>query len=186
VILFRCFPWDGSVDAESRGGALWFPRMLQGDGRHDAPQHYGCLYVSEEPLSTVVEQLAPLVGTKIAAPDLVRGGLPLALAALELPNGVRLLNLDEPLVLAAEKLRPSLVATHERPRTQADASTLYARHEDAVGLRWWSTFESQWANVTLFDRALRAPLRLEDIRTIRLEDEVLGEAARFLGLGVAA
>ena len=40
--------------------------------------------------------------------------------------------------------------------------------------------------MTLFDRALRAPLRLEDIRTIRLEDEVLGEAARFLGLGVAA
>ena len=114
VILFRCFPWDRSVDAESRGGALWFPRMLQGDGRHDAPQRYGCLYVSEEPLSTVVEQLAPLVGTKIAAPDLVRGGLPLALAALELPDGARLLNLDEPLVLAAEKLRPSLLATHER------------------------------------------------------------------------
>jgi hypothetical protein len=160
--------------------------MLQGDGRHDAPHHYGCLYVSEEPLSTVVEQLAPFAGTEIAAPDLVRGGLPLALAALELPDGMRLLNLDEPLVLAAEKLRPSLVATQERPRTQADASTLYARHEDAAGLRWWSTFESQWANVTLFDRALRAPLRLEDIRTIRLEDEVLGEAARFLGLAVAA
>ena len=77
------------MDAEARGGALWFPRMLQGNGRHDAPQRYGCLYVSEEPLSTVVEQLAPFVGTKLAAPDLVRGGLPLALAALELPDGTR-------------------------------------------------------------------------------------------------
>lgn len=186
MILFRCFPWDRSVDAEARGGALWFPRMLQGEGRHDAPEHYGCLYVSEEPVSTVVEQLARFVGTQTAAPDLVRGRLPLALAALELPEGAPLVDLDEPLVLAAEKLRPSLVATRERPRTQADASALHARHEDAVGLRWWSTFESQWANVTLFDRALQAPLRVDDVRPIRLEDEVVGEAARFLGLAVAA
>jgi RES domain-containing protein len=186
VILYRCFPWDGSVQAEARGGALWFPRMLQGEGRHDAPGQYGCLYVSEEPVSAVVEQVARFVGTELAAPDLVRGGLPLALAALELPDGAPLVDLDEPLVLTAEKLRPSLVATNDRSRTQADAGLLHARHEEAVGLRWWSTFESQWANVTLFDRALETPVRVEEIRRIGLGDEVVGEAARFLGLAVAA
>jgi len=81
-------------------------------------------------------------------------------------------DLDEPLVLAAEELRPSLVATHERPRTQADATALYQRHEAVAGLRWWSTFESQWANVTLFDRALGA-LEVEDVRVIALEDDVV-------------
>lgn len=185
MTLYRCFPWDGAVEPSARGGALWFPRMLQGEGRHDAPEWYGCLYVSEEPVSTVVEQLARFVGTELAAPDLRRGRLPLALAILELPDTASLVDLDEPLVLAAEELRPSLVATHERPRTQGDATALYQRHEAIAGLRWWSTFESQWANVTLFDRALDA-LEVEDVRVIALEDDVVGEAARFLGLAVAA
>jgi hypothetical protein len=185
VTLYRCFPWDGAVEPSARGGVLWFPRMLQGEGRHDAPERYGCLYVSEEPVSTVVEQLARFVGTELAAQDLRRGRLPLALAILELADTASLVDLDEPLVLAAEELRPSLVATHERPRTQADATALYERHEAIAGLRWWSTFESQWANVTLFDRALDA-LEVEDVRVIALEDDVVGEAARFLGLAVAA
>jgi hypothetical protein len=39
--------------------------------------------------------------------------------------------------------------------------------------------------VTLFDRA--APeLAVEDVRTLDLEDDVVGEAAAFLGLAVAA
>lgn len=109
MILFRCFPWNRSVGEAVRGGALWFPRLLQGEGRHDVPERYGCLYVSEEPVSAVVEQLARLVGTELAAPDLVRGGLPLALAAVHLPDGTPLVDLDEPAVLAAEDLRPSLV-----------------------------------------------------------------------------
>ena len=185
MTLYRCFPWDGAVEPSARGGVLWFPRMLQGEGRHDAPERYGCLYVSEEPVSTVVEQLARFVGTELAAQDLRRGRLPLALAILELADTASLVNLDEPLVLAAEELRPSLVATHERPRTQGDATALYQRHEAIAGLRWWSTFESQWANVTLFDRALDA-LEVEDVRVIALEDDVVGEAARFLGLALAA
>ncbi len=185
MTLYRCFPWDGAARPEAQGGALWFPRMLQGDGRHDAPERYGCLYVSEEPVSVIVEQLARFGGTQLAAADLLRGRLPLALAALELAEGALLVDLDEPLVLAAEELRPSLVATHERPRTQGDAAALHERHRDAVGLRWWSTFEPQWANVTLFDRALEA-LEVADVGEIRLDDEVVEEAARFLGLAAVA
>lgn len=185
MILFRCFPWNRSVGEAVRGGALWFPRLLQGEGRHDVPERYGCLYVSEEPVSAVVEQLARLVGTELAAPDLVRGGLPLALAAVHLPDGTPLVDLDEPAVLAAEDLRPSLVATRERTRTQAGAAALHDRHPDAAGLRWWSLFEAQWPNVTLFDRA-EASLEVEDVKELDLGDDVVGEAARFLGLPLVA
>lgn len=185
MILYRCFPWNGRPDASAAGGALWFPRVLQGDGRHDAPGRYGCLYVSEEPVAAVVEQLAPLTGTELGAADLLRAGLPLSLATLALADAARLVDLDEPLVLAAEGLRPSLVATEERPRTQAAASALYERHANVVGLRWWSRFESQWANVTLFDRALEA-LAVEEIRRLELGDELVEEAARYLGLRTAA
>lgn len=185
MILFRCFAWDRSVEASARGGALWFPRPLQGQGRHDGPERYGCLYVSEDPVSAVVEQLAPLAGTRLEERDLVRTGLPLALAALSLPADARLVDLDEPLVLAGEALRPSLVATLDRARSQADAALLHERHPDTAGLRWWSALEPRWANVTLFDRA--APeLGVDDVRALAPGDDVVGEAAEFLRLAVTA
>jgi hypothetical protein len=185
VILFRCFPWDRTVDPAARGGPLWFPRMLQGEGRHDAPTLYGCLYVSAEPVSTVVEQLARFTGTTLSAPDLVRRGRPLALTAVTLADESVLIDLDEPTILEAEDLRPSIVASGERTRTQAYAAELYERHPEAAGLRWWSTFESLWANVTLYDRAAGG-LTVEDVRPLALDDDVVGDAARFLGLPVAA
>ncbi len=185
MILYRCFPWEKTAAPEAPGGPLWFPRPLQGAGRHDAPGRYGCLYLSEEPISVVVEQLAPFVGTGLAAPDLLRGGLPLALAALELADEARLVDLDEPFVLAAARLRPSLVATRERERSQADAAALHEMYPEAVGLRWWSTYEPRWANVTLYDRA-RKRLAVLEVAGIGIRDELVEEAATFLGLRVAA
>jgi hypothetical protein len=184
VILFRCFAWDESVSARARGGALWFPRMLQGEGRHDAPTLYGCLYVSAEPVSAVVEQLAGLTGTSIEPADLFRHGHPLALGAVELDDDSELLDLDDPSVLLEEELRPSRVATNDRPTTQEQALELFHRHGGAVGLRWWSTFESLWPNITLFDRAETA-LGVSDVQRLDVGDDVLLEAADFLGLSVS-
>jgi hypothetical protein len=182
VILFRCFAWDRNVSGRARGGALWFPRLLQGEGRHDAPALYGCLYVSVEPVSALVEQLSGLTGTSIGPSDLLRHGKPLALAALELDDGADLLDLDNASVLEREDLRPSRVATHDRATTQGQASELFQRHGEVVGLRWWSTFESLWANITLFDRGETA-LELSDVHALDVSDDVVAEAADFLGLG---
>jgi hypothetical protein len=184
VILFRCFAWDEGVSARARGGALWFPRMLQGEGRHDAPTFYGCLYVSAEPVSAVVEQLAGLTGTSIEPADLFRHGNPLALGAVELDDGAELVDLDDPSVLVREELRPSRVATNDRATTQAQAVELFHRHGGAVGLRWWSTFESLWPNITLFDRAETA-LEVSDVLRLDVGDDVVLEAAEFLGLSVS-
>jgi hypothetical protein len=181
VILHRSFAWDRDAAPEARGGALWLARMLQGHGRHDNPLVYGCLYVSESPLSALVEQLARFTGRELRPGMLRRHGLPLSLATLELEDGAEIVDLDDPATLAAEGLRPSLVATRERSRTQADALALHEGHPEAAGLRWWSTFEAQWANVTLFDRV--APvLRVEEVHELALADELVGEAATFLGL----
>jgi RES domain len=185
VILHRCFAWDPRAEAAAPGGALWFPRSLQGEGRHDAPERYGCLYASEEPVSAVVEELARFAGTALAAADLRRGGLPLALAELRLADSAVILDLDSPQVLAVAGLRPSLVATGERELTQAVAEGLHERLEDSAGLRWWSALESRWRNVTLFDRA-RNLLSVGAVRALELEDEVVGEAAGYLGLRPAA
>ena len=84
-------------------------------------------------------------------------------------------------MLRRERLRPSQVATRDRTVTQAQALALHDRHTEAAGLRWWSTFEAQWINVTLFDRAA-SRLRVREVRALTLEDPTVMQAADFFGL----
>jgi hypothetical protein len=113
---------------------------------------------------------------------LTRMGRALGLAELALDDGAPLVDLDDPAVLLREGLRPSHVATTDRARTRADAARLFDANPEAAGLRWWSTLEASWLNVTLFDRA--APmLRLRDVRALASADDHVRAAARFLGLG---
>jgi hypothetical protein len=142
---------------------------------------YGCLYLADRAVSCVVEQLARFRGQRLTAPLLQRRGLPLALAEIDLDATATVLDLDEPSVLQHHGLRPSLVATRQRHVTQPQARALHARHPDVAALRWWSTYEALWANVTVFDRARRA-LRVESVRTISLTDPALDEAAEFFGM----
>jgi hypothetical protein len=175
VILYRCFARSRTEDA------LWFPRVFQGEGRHDNPALYGCLYVADRPLSCVVEQLARFRGQKLSPGLLRRRDLPLALAELELRDDAQLLDLDDPAVLRRERLRPSQVATRRREVTQPQAAALHEGHPAAAGLHWWSTWEASWANVTLFDRAAPA-LRVRDVRDLEVDDPAVREAADFFGL----
>lgn len=181
MILYRCFAWEQRARSRRTDGALWFPRRYQGEGRHDNPAVYGCLYLTDLPASSVVEQLARFRGQRIIPAMLVRRGLPLALAAIELADDARLVDLDEPLVLDAHDLRPSVVATRQRTRTQQQALDLFREHPEASGLRWWSTYESLWANFTIFRRAAPA-LRLFEVKRLGPSDPEVLEAAEFLGL----
>jgi len=180
VILWRVLPWDPSARPAHPGGALWFPRPFQGTGRHDNPARYGCLYLTEAITSAVAEALAPFRGTgELGSELLVRMGRPLALAELELADDAVLVDLDDPETLAREGLRPSMVATGRRAITQAYAAALF--ETGASGLRWWSTLEAGWINVTLFDSA-QASLTARAVRPLASGDDALRDAARFLGL----
>lgn len=184
MILWRVLPWDPSARPQAPGGALWFPRPFQGTARHDNPPRYGCLYVSEAPVSAIAEALAPFRGTGDLHPEmLTRMGRPLALAQLELQDG-QLLDLDDPSVLLAASLRPSQVATNRRDVTRADAARLFDAHPGAAGLRWWSTLEASWINATLFDRAAGG-LRVRGLRPLDPGAEDVRAAAAFLGLARA-
>ena len=111
-----------------------------------------------------------------------RRGLPLALARLELEPPAALVDLDLPAVLAARGLRPSRVATRRRELTQPQALALHDAGAD--GIRWWSSFESLWLNVTLFERAVPR-LGLVDVRPLAPADPVLLEALDLLGIAAA-
>jgi len=184
VILYRCFAWNEAARPADPDGALWFPRPFQGEGRHDNPDVYGCVYLADRPLSCVIEQLARFRGQRLMPALLRRRGLPLALAELELDASAALLDLDDPAVLRRERLRPSVVATRVRTITQPQARMLYERHTAIAGLRWWSTFEALWANVTIFHRAQKL-LRLHSVRALTVDDPAVAEAADFFGLRTA-
>lgn len=183
MILYRCFAWNEAAREHAPDGPLWFPRVFQGEGRHDNPDEYGCLYLADRPVSSVVEQLAAFRGQRLVSSLLRRRGLPLALAELELEDGAAIVDLDDPQILRRERLRPSQVATRRRTVTQPQALALYRAHPQAAGLRWWSSWEALWANFTVFDRAA-ASLRLTRVSELTLADAVVLEAAAFFGLRV--
>ena len=183
MTLYRCFAWRSGAGDDQPDGPLWFPRMFQGEGRHDNPDVYGCLYLSDRPESCIAEQLAAFRGQRLTASMLRRRGLPLALARLEIRGGVALIDLDDPSVLLRERLRPSQVATRNRSVTQPQALALYRRYPPAAGLRWWSSWEALWANVTVFDRA-HASLRTIEVTELTLDHPHLLDAAEIFGLRV--
>jgi hypothetical protein len=183
VILHRCFAWNRNARADAPDGPLWFPQVYQGDGRHDNADIYGCLYLADRPVSCVVEQLAAFRGQRLTASILRRRGLPLALASIELDHRAALVDLDDPVVLRRERLRPSAVATLHREVTQPQALELFRRHPAVAGLRWWSRWESLWTNVTVFDRAAGS-LRLLGVEALHLEQPALVEAAEWFGLRI--
>lgn len=181
MIVYRCFAWNQQVRPTDPDGPLWFPRIHQGEGRHDNPDVYGCLYLADREISAVVEQLARFRGQSLIPAMLVRRGLPLGLASIELPDRGQLIDLDDPIVLSAHELKPSLVATRQRNVTQPQALALHRRHRFALGLRWWSVYEALWTNVTVFERAARR-IALEEVRRLAQEDAPVVDAAAFLGL----
>lgn len=180
MILHRCFAWNERARGDQPDSPLWFPRLFQGDGRHDNPDVYGCLYLTDREASGVVEQLARFRGQRLIDALLVRRGLRIALAAIEVTDDAEIVDLDDPATLRRRRLRPSRVATRDRAITQPQALALY-RETDAVGLRWWSIHESLWANYTLFDRASPG-LSVETVRPLTLDDPAVTGAAEFLGL----
>jgi hypothetical protein len=182
VILWRILPWDPAAAPHDRGGALYIPRGFQGQGRHDNPDRYGCLYAAGETVSAVAEILAPFRGEQLLDGMLDIDGTRLAAVPLDLADDAELIDLDEPRVLGRERLRPSVVATRERTVTQAYARRLFDDHAEAAGIRWWSTLESSWINTTLFDRAIDrvnpgTPQPLSPVHP------AVVEAAELLGLG---
>ncbi len=180
--LFRVFDWDGRSLGERAGGPLFVHRARQGAGRHDVPELSGAWYLSQSPVAAVAETLQYLRGHTIAAEDFARtGGLRQALAAIDLDDGTRPVDLDDPRELLRRRWRPSRVATLHRPTTQAVARAMF--DAGAIGFCWWSVLEASWINVTLFhERALPLVSLAGRPRPLSPALEEVREAAERLGI----
>jgi len=180
-MLYRLFPRDPEARSSDPGGALYVARALQGDGRHDAPDRYGALYLSRSPTSAVAELLRVYRRQQLTARDLLESGRTYAFAAFDDAGLPDLVDLDEPEVLVEWALRPSMIATRDREATQAIA--VIAFEEGAPGLTWWSTIEASWINVTLFAERVGGHLELiGEPEPIGLGHPAVREAAEAVGV----
>lgn len=180
--LFRVFSWDRSSRGSGPGGPFFVPRQRQGSGRHDNPFLYGAFYCSLEPVSCIAEALQPFRGQMLTEQDLRRpANWILALASFELSDVVSLVDLDDPRQLHARQLRPSVVATTDRSKTQSLARRIF--EEEAAGFLWWSTLESLWMNCTLFqERVLSKAHIATQPQALSLDDPTFIAAAKQLGV----
>lgn len=92
-------------------------------------------------------------------------------------------DLTRPAVLEQLALRPDVLASHDRRRTQAAARAVHAA--GYAGLRWWSALTGEWHGLVLFlDRLAPAALRHGAPEPITPANLALCEAARLLGIRV--
>jgi len=180
-VLYRVFPHVAGTEPRP----LAVPRAAQGAGRHDNPDHYLALYLARDPVAAVAERIQAFRGQELADGDLRRaGGAVLTLAAID-DSGLTpaLVDLDDPAILVRDRLRPSLVASLDRARTQRMALGYFER--DAVGLSWWSTLRADWTNVTLFDvRVGPGALTVGALVTLTVVEPVVVEAAARIGVNL--
>jgi hypothetical protein len=183
--LYRAFPWDPPASDTEPGGALYVPRQDQGFGRHDNPDLFGTMYLSRAQAAAAAEVLRMLRVTELRDADLRIEGATIALVAFAEPDGLDLVDLDDPRTLVARSLRPSGVATRDRDRTQAVSTGLF--NDGHAGFEWWSTIEASWINVTLFAERAAGRLRLAgEPEPLTLDHPAVRDAAEAVGVVLAA
>lgn len=182
--LFRVFDWDGASLGRAAGGPLWVARARQGSGRHDAPSKYGAWYCSRDAVSAIAECIQYLRGSRLEDDDFERAtGTAKAIVALHVGDALDLIDLDDPSELVRRRLRPSRVATPQRPVTQRIAAAIF--DEGAAGLHWWSALNADWRNVTLFYERAAPHVRLA-APPVRLSVQLpeVRSAAEHLGVNI--
>lgn len=180
--LYRVFDWDGASLTDEAGGPLHVARTRQGAGRHDAPARYGAWYCSRVEMAAVAECIQAFRGQTLTDEDLARPGGPRkALAALDVDDRLRVVDLDDAIALVKRRLRPSHVATPRRDVTQRIAVSVF--EEGAAGLGWWSVLDADWAHVTLFhERAVRRVRLAAPPEPLSIDLPVLRDAAAHIGV----
>ena len=182
--LYRVFDWDGSRLDSHAGGPLYAPRDKQGKSRHDIPHLTGVYYTSLTPLSPLVETIKVFRGQTLTDRFfIIRKELHKALVSLELKEKVLLANLGDAVFLVKRNLSLAESASRDRQQTQKIAEQLYK--EGFAGIRWPSTLNSAWTNVSLFaDRCQRFLSVTETPVKLSTDMPELREVAHLLGVRI--
>lgn len=175
-VLYRVLPFLANARPDESGGALYVPR--QGGGRLDNPELYSVLYLSDAASGAIAEAFGrfPEWTPAVLAVSPSLPGIARAIASYRLSDEAPLCDLDDPEQLKRLRLRPSEVVSRDYGRTRAWARRIYERRQ-WIGVRWWSYYDPRWASVGLWDIGR---LKVEDVRSLRLDDPALVEASRTI------
>ena len=175
--LYRVFPWVRKAQPGEPGHALYIASR-NSVGRLDNPGHYRVLYAANKAIAAVAEAFGSFelwtAGMLAGSPTLP--GSRRAIAAYEIPDTVKILDLDDGSALARRKLRPSQVVTRDRGITQAWALRIFQAGGFA-GVKWWSYYNPDWGAAGLWDIT---NVDVLSVAELTVDSDVLEEARAAL------
>lgn len=183
--FWRVFPWDPAAAPGAPFSPAYLPAQ-SGQGRFDLPRSAGASawYFAESAEHAVAEKLQHLRNRALHDEFLFQAGRRLALCSAELPQGLLLADLCDPVELARRGVAPDRLAFQDRATTQAIARQL---HLDAgpAGFRWWSALMGEWHTVVLFsDRLPEAALTFGSPVELRLTSAAVVASCASLGIEI--
>ncbi len=180
--LYRAFIWDGKNSGHKSGpySPLFVSRENQGKGRHDIIDKDGILYCSYDKCSVIAEILAPFSNRSIGS-DVVKRlfdniNSTTAIAHFNIARDVNIANLTRASSLTKLKLNPADIATMNRTTTQAISRRIFDLKTMYTGFSWWSSIESQWTNVSLFQSRLNKSIKISKIELIDIHSNYFQKA----------
>jgi hypothetical protein len=148
-----------ALDPEEPFHPAWVAVERQGGGRFDNRHRYAALYAATSAQAAVGEAFGNAsvwIETEVTRP---KEGRPRCLVTLDVPDTVRLLDLDDARTLVELGLRPSDVVRRNRDHTQeiALAVWLESKTTGVKGLRWRSYWRPEWEVVVVWSDRLDPP-----------------------------
>ncbi|MFQ5704709.1 MAG: RES family NAD+ phosphorylase [Gemmatimonadales bacterium] len=182
--LWRVFPWDPAAPLGAPF-SLTHVQPQQTSGRFDLGIRPAVLYLAESPEHAVGEKLQRFRGRRLTPMHLREYGRTLAIVSVTPAARVikAVADLTDPEVLHRLKLRPDIVASRDRRRTQAVARRLY--EEGYSGLHWWSALTGDWHATILFldsDRVHTRALTFGQPEPLSLQHPGVVRCFEFLGI----
>ena len=177
TVLYRCFPFSSAIKKIEPGHPLYIPAS-RATGRVNNPDIYSTSYWSAQPECAVAEtygsQLQWSSGTFAGTPQLPHSNQ--AIAAIEIPDGARIFNLDNAPNLVKLKLPPSQVITRNNAVTQAWARKIFEFNK-FVGIHWWSIFWPEWQSYGVWNLT---GVKILGIENLSIAHEAVVESAKVL------
>lgn len=187
MLAYRVFPYL----PEAKPGMPGHPQYLhkpQGRGRLDNPGHYDLWYLALSPAGAVAEEFGNLrrwsqdVFEVPFLPDSRR-----YLATFSIPDGLNLLDLDNPQNLVDLNIRPTEVVGRNRAASQSWALRVFQQRNSAgdgswAGVKWWSFHRPHGEVVGIWQvPGESVPMSLQAVDDLGLSNVHVQDALESLG-----
>lgn len=150
MLAYRVFPYLPSAVPGSNGSSSYLHRP-QGGGRLDNPRKYDVWYLASDASGAVAEVFGDLDTWSDDMFDFpALPGSRRALGTYQIPDGSKILDLDQAYALHERGLRPTNVVERNRSATQSWALRVFEEADtngDPLwsGIRWWSFHRPHWS-----------------------------------------